>query len=150
QSRTRRCSRPATRLTLRKLRRRARVSRLVNGAFGEGESMTVAVCLKCGEFKHGAWIRCRRCGYTPDDDESYTKHLLVTDHYLSREQLEEVADRIKEGERVEFPPEVLRQAWVSKADVEKANRGCTVGCLAFLGIGIVIVIGMIYTVWRLG
>ena len=45
--------------------------------------MTVAVCLKCGEFKHGAWTPSLKCGYEPSDDESYTKHLLVTDHYLS-------------------------------------------------------------------
>jgi len=41
--------------------------------------MTVAVCLKCGEFKHGAFTICLKCRYTPDDDESLTRHLLVTD-----------------------------------------------------------------------
>jgi hypothetical protein len=120
----------------------------VSVAFGEEESMTVAVCLKCGEFKHEAWAPCLKCGYTPDDDESYTKHLLVTDHFLSREELEQMAGRIKAGEAVEFPPEVLQQAWVSKADVEKANRGWTIGCLVF--IGVMIVVAAIYTVWRLG
>jgi hypothetical protein len=110
--------------------------------------MTVAVCLKCGELKRGAWTPCRKCGYTPDDDESYTKHLLVTDHFLSRAQLKDVAGRIKAGESVEFPQEVLQQAWVSKADVERANRGCTVGCLVLLGI--VIAVAVIYTIWRLG
>ena len=109
--------------------------------------MTIAVCLKCGEFKHGAWTPCLKCGYTPNDDESYTKHLLVSDHFLSREELEQVADRIKAGEFVEFPPEALQQAWVSKADVEKMNRGCTIGCLVF--IGVVVVATVIYTIWRL-
>jgi hypothetical protein len=109
------------------------------------ESMTVAVCLKCGEFKHGAWTPCRKCGFTPDDDESYTKHLLITDHYLSREQLEEVAGRVKAGELVEFPPEVLQHAWVSKAAVDKANRGCAIGCV--VSIGIVVAVVVAYGVW---
>ncbi|MGH7225277.1 MAG: hypothetical protein ACRELF_18805 [Gemmataceae bacterium] len=105
------------------------------------------MCLKCGEFKHGAWTTCFKCGYTPDDDESYTKHLLVTDHYLSQEQLEEVADRVKAGESVQFPPEVLQQAWVSKAAVDKANRSCAIGCAVV--IGIVIAAAVAYAVWRL-
>jgi hypothetical protein len=108
--------------------------------------MTVAVCLKCGVFKHGAWTPCLKCGFTPNDDESYTKHLLVTDHYLSREQLEEVAGRIKAGEVIEFPPEVLEQAWVSKAAVDKAGRGCAGGCGVFFG---AVIVAAADLVWRL-
>jgi hypothetical protein len=109
--------------------------------------MTVAVCLRCGEFKHGAWTPCRNCGYTPDDDESLTRHLLVSDHYLSREQLEEVSARVKAGEGIEFPPEVLQAAWVSKATLDKANRGCWIGCIIFLLVVIGIAAGSI--AWQL-
>src|SRR5690348_6094294 len=94
--------------------------------------MTVAVCLRCGQFKHGAWIPCPKCGYTPDDDESLTKHLLVTDHYLSQEQLEEPSAKVRAGEQIEFPREVLQAAWVSKAALDRANRGCWIGCVVFL------------------
>src|SRR5262245_61831599 len=90
--------------------------------------MTVAVCLKCGEFKHGAWTPCLHCGYIPDDDESYTKHLLVTDHYLNAAQLKEIAGRVKAGEEIEFPAELLQQAWVTTEAVERSNRGCLLGC----------------------
>jgi hypothetical protein len=48
---------------------------------------------------------------------------------------------------VEFPPEVLQRAWVSKDAVDKANRSCTVGCLAV--IGIVVAAAVAYVVWRL-
>src|SRR5262245_61641326 len=69
----------------------------------------------------GASTTCRKFGYRPDDDESSTRHLLVTDHDLNREQLDEVSEKVKAGTPIDFPPEVLRQAWVSKADVEKSN-----------------------------
>ena len=105
--------------------------------------MTVAVCLKCGVFKHGAWTPCLKCGFTPNDDESYTKHLLVTDHYLSREQLEEVAARVKAGEPVEFPPELLQQAWVSKAAVDRAGRRFALGCVVFLVVVITAVVAFV-------
>ncbi len=96
-----------------------------------GEEMTVAVCLKCGAIKHGAFTPCSACRYTPDDDESLTKHLLVTDHYLSREELNAISARIKAGETITFDEESLR--WVSKAamdaEMKRMSRGCTIGCL---------------------
>jgi hypothetical protein len=101
--------------------------------------MTVAVCLECGAFKHGASTPCRKCRYEPNDDESYTKHLLITDHYLSREQLEEVADMVKRGEQPQFPVELLKQAWVSKVEVDKTNRRMGVGCLALLVIIVAVI-----------
>jgi hypothetical protein len=100
--------------------------------------VTVAVCLKCGAFKHGAFNLCRRCGYTPDDEESLTKHLLVTDHYLSQEELGAIAEKVKAGEPVEFPPETLKAAWVSKAQLDaearKLGRGCLIGCIVAIAI----------------
>ena len=80
------------------------------------------MCLRCGEFKHGAFNPCLKCGYTPDDDESLTKHLLVTDHYHSRETLAAIAARIKNGEPVTFDPESLKAAWVSKAELDAGTR----------------------------
>jgi hypothetical protein len=111
--------------------------------------MTVAVCLQCGAFKHGAFNRCRKCGYTPNDDESLTKHLLVTDHYLSRDELEGVSAKVKQGERIQFAPETLKQAWVSKklldAQMKKLNRGCLIGCLVPLAMALA-AIGVYF--WR--
>lgn len=109
--------------------------------------MTVAVCLRCGEFKHGAFNPCRSCGYAPDDDESLTKHLLVTDHYHSLETLETIAAHVKAGEPVTFDPESLRAAWVSKAALDaeskRMGRGCTIGCGILLTL---IVLGAIIAV----
>jgi hypothetical protein len=114
--------------------------------------VTVAVCLRCGEYKHGAFNRCRSCGYTPDDDESLTKHLLVTDHFHSRESLAAIAARVKAGEPVEFDPQTLQQAWVSKAaldaESERLRRGCLIGCGVLLALAVAA--GVIAVVWRPG
>jgi len=107
--------------------------------------MTVAICLKCGEFKLGAWTPCRACGFTPNDDESYTKHLLVTDHYLSREELDDFSQRIKRGETVEFSADVLKQAWVKKADIDKSNRSCLIGCV---GVLLIVIAVAVAAIWR--
>jgi hypothetical protein len=112
--------------------------------------LTVAVCLKCGAFKHGAFNPCPKCRYTPDDDESLTRHLLVTDHYHSRETLEAIAARIKAGEPIEFDPESLRAAWVSKAQLDaetkRLGRGCQIGCGVLLVL--TIAAGVLAVAWR--
>ena len=108
--------------------------------------MTVAVCLKCGTFKHGAFNRCRQCSYTPDDDESLTKHLLATDHYLSQKELEAISAKVKIGEPVEFPPEALHARWVSKAQLDaetrKLGRGCMIVCI---GLGVFVAVAAVVT-----
>ena len=102
--------------------------------------MTVAVCLNCGELKHGAWASHLKCGYTPDDDESLTKHLLVTDHYHSREMLEAIAARVKSGEPVEFDPETLQAAWVSKEQLDAETKRLGRGCMIVCGVGVALAI----------
>ena len=98
--------------------------------------MTAAVCLRCGALKHGAFVRCPKCRYSPDDDESLTRHLLATDHFLSREQLEAISERVKTGMPVEFPSEMLEAAWVSKEQVDaeqkQLGRGCRIGFAALI------------------
>lgn len=103
--------------------------------------MTVAVCLKCGEFKHGAFTRCEACGYEPDDDESLTKHLLVTDHYHNRETLEAIAARVKAGEPITFDPQTLEAAKVSKKDLDasmkRVRRGCILALMLIITLAVV-------------
>src|SRR3954453_12853385 len=98
--------------------------------------MTVAVCLRCGARQHGAFITCPKCHYMPDDDESLTRHLLTTDHYLSREQLEALSERVKTGMPVGFPSKMLEATWVSKeqldAEQKQLGRGCRIGFAALI------------------
>jgi hypothetical protein len=114
--------------------------------------MTVAVCLKCGSFKHGAFILCSHCGYKPEDDESLTKHLLVTDHFLSGEQLKAVAAKVKANEPVEFAPEALKAAWVSKTqhEAERKNLGrtCSFGCVIVIAAALAALAAFLKFVWH--
>ena len=111
--------------------------------------MTLAVCLHCGAFKHGAFSPCPSCRYTPDDDESLTRHLLVTDHYHSREELEAIANRIKAGEPITFDPDTLKAAWVSKAQLDAQMRQLNRGCLAVLAaiIALAVIGVVVYVLW---
>jgi len=105
--------------------------------------MTVAVCLNCGELKHGAFTKCFECGYTPNDDESLTKHILVTDHYHDQQTLKAIAERVKAGQAIEFDPDTLKKAWVSKAELNASGRRFAVGWAIFLLAIIALAVGVL-------
>ncbi|MFC1678953.1 hypothetical protein ACFL2T_01945 [Elusimicrobiota bacterium] len=94
--------------------------------------MTRAVCLKCGEFKIGAWSPCRKCGFSPEDEESITRHKLATDHFFSPKELEAISERVKAGEEVQFPPELFEIHRAGPADMAQLDRKMKVGCLVVL------------------
>jgi uncharacterized membrane protein len=102
--------------------------------------MTVAVCLRCGALKHGAFVSCPKCHYAPDDDESLTRHLLATDHYFSREQLEAISERAKTGMPVEFPSEMLEEAGVSKEQLDAEQKQLGRGCIGFAALVVLLVV----------
>ena len=110
--------------------------------------MTVAVCLQCGGLKRSAWATCRKCGFTPSDDESMTKHLLCTDHFLDKKELQAVSEKVQAGEEVEFSEDVLKEAWIDASQVKRANRNCAIGCVVFLAI--VVVLSIVVWYWAFG
>lgn len=105
--------------------------------------MTIAVCLKCGGIKHGAWALCPECEFIPDDDESMTQHLLVTDRFNTQEELAHIAERIKSGEGITFDPETLKEAWVNADDIRRQNQRMKVGCMVFFMVLILAVVSTI-------
>ena len=72
--------------------------------------MTKAICLNCGEFKFGAFNECPGCGFQPSNPEQQAKHLIVTDHYRSPEELEEISRKVKAGEPLVFDPAAVEEA----------------------------------------
>jgi hypothetical protein len=69
--------------------------------------MTVAVCLECGSMKHGAWTVCASCDHEPADPEDLAKHMMLTDHFVTVEKLEELAARRRQGEPWNFDPQLV-------------------------------------------
>ena len=71
--------------------------------------MTVAVCIKCGAIKHGALTPCPDCRFTPEENEDKAKAMIVTDHFLSQADLEQIGERIKTGQPVKYPGEAVQE-----------------------------------------
>ena len=70
--------------------------------------MTTAVCLKCGHLKIGALVCCSQCGHTPTDSEDKARHMLLSDRFLSREELEKAASDVRSGTPIFFDSQHLQ------------------------------------------
>ena len=108
--------------------------------------MTTALCLNCGELKFGAFLPCSKCGHEPVDPEDRAKHLLVSDHYISPEDLEEIGSRIRAGEELRFDPEALQETATKVSAITEA-MGDSKGCgLTGILVVVVILLGLAFLV----
>jgi hypothetical protein len=71
--------------------------------------MTVALCVKCGGFKHGAFNTCNACGFRPVDDYDKAYSLALSDHYFALDTLREIGGAIPKQGRPSLPPEQEEQ-----------------------------------------
>jgi hypothetical protein len=80
--------------------------------------MTLAICIQCGGRKFGAFAKCSECGFAPASEEEFAKSMMVTDHYFSREELEQIGNDTKAGN----PPKFDQQS-VDQTTVELREHG---------------------------
>jgi|KBSSwiStaDraftv2_1062776.scaffolds.fasta_scaffold430210_2 hypothetical protein len=59
--------------------------------------MSLAICIKCGARKIGAWTPCPFCGFRAVDVEDLARAMLLTDQAQSKQALKAAAKEIKQG-----------------------------------------------------
>ena len=69
--------------------------------------MTVAICIKCGAFKFGAWCPCEKCGAWPETEDDYVASFVLTDHFNDMAELEKVGAQIASGSKIHVEPGTL-------------------------------------------
>ena len=70
--------------------------------------MTVAICVKCGARKHGTWTPCRACGHSPFGEDEVAWSVILSDHRLSDDQLQEASQYVAAtGQMPGIDPDVL-------------------------------------------
>jgi hypothetical protein len=111
--------------------------------------MTVAVCLKCGAMKRGAWQSCPACRYLPESPEDQAKAVILSDHVLSKQDLLAVSDRIKQGEEVTFRDDQVQKLAQSIATqapkMKRELQRYGVGCALFV---VVVILLILFFIWR--
>jgi hypothetical protein len=69
--------------------------------------MTQAVCIFCGSRKFGAFSVCDNCATEPNDEDQLAKSMLLTDHFYSLEELDEIGEHISAGGTCEYAPNLV-------------------------------------------
>ena len=87
--------------------------------------MTMAVCLKCGEIKLGAFTPCPACKFAPESSADKSKAMLLTDHLMNQERLKQVSQGIKDGKELIYQPdelEKIEKVLNGKSSQDKSDR----------------------------
>ncbi|MFP2923743.1 hypothetical protein ACLESO_00735 [Pyxidicoccus sp. 3LG] len=118
--------------------------------------MTLAVCVRCGESKVGAFTPCARCGLDPaahgTDRELQAKSLLLSDRFLPGGELEAIGRKLRAGEPVSYDALQLAQAVEELKTqklpiVSKTAPGCSI-VWVLVGVAVAVVVGVL-VMWRL-
>lgn len=83
--------------------------------------MTQAVCFNCGELKFGSFTECENCHRTPENDDDMAFSMALSDHYFSLEQLNEIGNKIKNGENVKLN-DADKQRFISEMKDARKNN----------------------------
>lgn len=95
--------------------------------------MTVAVCIRCGAKKHGALTPCFECQFDPAENTDKARSMILTDHFLSHEDLDGIGDRIQAGLAVSYPEDAIAEyVALFERDADKPSMAMRLGCAAVL------------------
>lgn len=82
--------------------------------------MTRALCLRCFAEKHGCWTDCERCGFIPHGEGQLALSLVVSDNFLSPDDLSYIRQRYEEfGEFPDIGDDLMEHAVAHVRGAEK-------------------------------
>jgi hypothetical protein len=113
--------------------------------------VTVAVCIRCGAIKRGALTPCPECGFEPREKEEKAQSMVLIDRFLSKEDLSAISERIKSGQPVSYPGELMQgfaDALEDNLDEVKLSTPVKVGCSLGAAAILVILAGVIWVLVR--
>jgi hypothetical protein len=116
------------------------------GRIGGGLAVTTAVCLGCGQLKHGSLNPCSECGHSPGTDEEKAKSVILSDHHFSLHELKVLAGKIKNGETVEYSEDLMEAYLQTFAENPNIETSAALYVLLFL---LVFTVLIVVVVWGL-
>ena len=86
--------------------------------------MTRAICMRCGNEKHGCWTPCHKCLHRPFGISEVAWSLVLSDHTMTNEGLAEIGAFISENKRLpSFTEEVEAAFRQCEETVKGSARG---------------------------
>jgi hypothetical protein len=114
--------------------------------------MTMAMCMKCGAEKFGAWVGCPKCGFVPATDVERAKSIALSDHHLSKEDLLQAGATIASGQEIKFEGEgfenIVRSMHGLEERFERIRRRFRLILIAVVVLVVVGIVALIvYLIW---
>lgn len=95
-------------------------------------------------MKHGAWTPCRKCGHTPDNLEDKAKHVMTSDHYFSKEDLESISTRVQSGQPLRFDPKQVEEFVATLKSTKFDHKHLGLFVFGFVAVVVIVIFGAIY------
>jgi hypothetical protein len=89
--------------------------------------MTVAVCIRCGRRKTGAFTACLGCRFTPEQPEDLARSMLLSDQACDPAALEAAGAQLRVGQPVDFDPQDVA-AWAALIRANASDLRMPLGC----------------------
>lgn len=114
--------------------------------------MTLAVCVRCGNSKVGAFTPCGGCGLDPaahgTERELQARTLLLSERYLPGGELEEMGRKIRKGEPVSYDAGLLAQITEDLRTqklpiISKSSPGLSVALWTVVGVLLALAMGVL-------
>ncbi len=107
--------------------------------------MTLAICIRCGGEKIGAFTACARCGFVPETPEDKARSLGLSDHNLTAEELRAVAERIEAGDPPSFDEASVRQLaeGIAQLPPMKTPLGCLLAVWLPVAVMLILLVAVI-------
>jgi hypothetical protein len=117
--------------------------------------VTIAICVRCGAQKPGAFTPCARCSYDPATDpdrRNQARALWLSDHHLKPEALRAIGVQLEAGQPVAYDDRVLDELVVQLQTqqnallVGKTKVGCSIfvwSLMAIVAVGVAAVIFLV-------
>ena len=110
--------------------------------------MTVAVCLKCGAIKVGAWTPCPKCHHLPEDPEDQAKHMIISDHYFSRTDLDGISANVKNGLPVHFDAKNIADIVATLKSSKSDDKRVGLFVFGIFAVIVIVIAAAIYAITR--
>jgi hypothetical protein len=89
--------------------------------------VTLAICLRCGKPKLGAFTRCSGCAFIPEVPVDLACSLILSDRYNSGPELDAAGAAIGQGDTVELDPALVERlaAEIARVPRRQGFDGCS-------------------------
>ena len=99
-------------------------------------------------MKHGAWTPCQKSTHTPKVPEDMAKHMMTSDHYFSKANLESISARVQGGLPLHFDAKQVEQVVTTLKTAKVNGRGVGLFIYGFFAIIVIVIVAAIYLIMR--